>query len=65
MLRAGGALDDVKSDDEDERIGIKIVRRALEEPVRWIAQNAGQEGAIVVAKIRENDEAAFGFDAQK
>ena len=64
LLRAGGALDDVKSDDEDERIGIKIVRRALEEPVRWIAQNAGQEGAIVVAKIRENDEAAFGFDAQ-
>ena len=64
FLRAAGALADVKADDDDEQIGIKIVRRALEEPVRWIAQNAGQEGAIVVAKIRENDEASFGFDAQ-
>ena len=64
LLRAGDALDDAKSDDEDEQIGINIVRRSLEEPVRWIAQNAGQEGAIVVAKIRENSEAAFGFNAQ-
>ena len=65
LLRAGEeALDDVKSDDEDEQIGINIVRRSLEEPVRWIAQNAGQEGAIVVAKIRENSDAAFGFNAQ-
>ncbi len=64
LLRAGATLADLKADDEDEQIGINIVRRALEEPVRWIAQNAGQEGAIVVAKIRENDEAAFGFDAQ-
>ena len=64
LLRAAGALADLKSDDEDEQIGIKIVRRALEEPVRWIAQNAGQEGAIVVAKIREKDEEAFGYNAQ-
>ncbi len=64
LLRAGSALADLKADDEDEQIGINIVRRALEEPVRWIAQNAGQEGAIVVAKIRENDEANFGFNAQ-
>ena len=64
FLRAAGALADLKSDDEDEQIGIKIVRRALEEPVRWIAQNAGQEGAIVVAKIRENEEANYGFNAQ-
>jgi len=64
LLRAADGLDDVKSDDEDEQIGIKIVRRALEEPVRWIAQNAGQEGAIVVAKIRENSDLAYGFNAQ-
>ena len=64
FLRAAGALADLKSDDEDEQIGIKIVRRAIEEPVRWIAQNAGQEGAIVVAKIREKDEEAFGYNAQ-
>ena len=64
FLRAGAALADMKSDGEDEQIGINIVRRALEEPVRWIAQNAGQEGAIVVAKIREKDEATFGYNAQ-
>ncbi len=64
LLRAGEALGDLKSEDEDEQIGINIVRRSLEEPVRWIAQNAGQEGAIVVAKVRENSEANFGFNAQ-
>ncbi len=64
LLRAADALLDLKTDDEDERIGIKIVRRSLEEPVRWIAQNAGQEGAIVVAKIRENSDPTFGFNAQ-
>ena len=64
LLRAGEALDGLKSDDEDEQSGINIVRRSLEAPVRWIAQNAGQEGAIVVAKIRENSEANYGFDAQ-
>ena len=64
LLHAGGSLADVKADDEDEQIGINIVRRALEEPVRWIAQNAGHEGAIVVDKIRAGKEAAYGFNAQ-
>ena len=64
LLRAGEVLGDLKSDDEDEQIGINIVRRSLEEPVRWIAQNAGQEGAIVVAKVREQSESNFGFNAQ-
>jgi len=64
LLRAGDALADLKTDDEDERIGINIVRRSLEAPVRWIAQNAGQEGAIVVAKVRENSDPTFGFNAQ-
>ncbi len=64
LLRAGEVLGDLKSDDEDEQTGINIVRRSLEEPVRWIAQNAGQEGAIVVAKVREKSESNFGFNAQ-
>ncbi len=64
LLRAGDVLKDLKSDNEDEQIGINVVRRALEEPVRWIAQNAGQEGAIVVAKVREKSESNFGFNAQ-
>ena len=64
LLRAGEALGDLKSDDEDEQTGINIVRRSLEEPVRWIAQNAGHEGAIVVAKVREKSESNFGFNAQ-
>ena len=64
LLRAGNALKNMKSDDEDGQIGINIVRRALEEPVRWIAQNAGQEGAIVVVNIRAREETAYGFNAQ-
>ena len=64
LLRAGDVLNDLKSDNEDEQIGINIVRRSLEEPVRWIAQNAGHEGAIVVAKLREKSESNFGFNAQ-
>ena len=64
LLRAGDVLNDLKSDDADERTGINIVRRSLEEPVRWIAQNAGHEGAIVVAKVREKSESNFGFNAQ-
>ena len=64
LLRAADVLKDLKSDNEDEQIGINVVRRALEEPVRWIAQNAGHEGAIVVAKVRENSEPNFGLNAQ-
>ena len=64
LLRAGDVLDSVKSDDEDEQIGIKLLHRSLEAPVRWIAQNAGHEGAIVVAKVRESSEANYGFNAQ-
>jgi chaperonin GroEL len=64
LLRAAEALADFKLDDHDEQIGIKIVRRALEEPLRWIAQNAGHEGAIIVEKVRANKEANYGFNAQ-
>jgi chaperonin GroEL len=50
--------------DDDERLGIEIVRRACEEPVRWIASNAGHEGSIVVSKIKESRERHWGFNAQ-
>jgi len=50
--------------DEDERIGVNIFRRALSEPTRIIAQNAGYEGAIVVDRIREADQFGFGFNAE-
>jgi len=50
--------------DEDEKVGAEIVRRALEEPIRMIAQNAGAEGSIVVAKVREAKEKNLGYNAQ-
>ena len=62
LIRAVPALETLKL-DEDQQIGVNIVRRALEEPLRLIAQNAGHEGAIVVGKVKESDEANFGFDA--
>src|ERR671932_298691 len=63
FIRAQKALDDFKLEDEDEQIGVTIVRRALEEPLRQIAQNAGHEGSVVVEKVRANNNAAFGFNA--
>lgn len=53
-----------KLEDEDEQIGAQIVRRALEEPLRQIAQNAGHEGSIIVEKVRAEKNANFGFNAQ-
>lgn len=65
LVRASKVLDDFKTEaeDSDEQIGVSIVKRALEEPLRQIAQNAGQEGAVIVGKVRENDSANFGFNA--
>ncbi|MGH9482850.1 MAG: chaperonin GroEL, partial [Terriglobales bacterium] len=64
LLRAEKAVAALKADD-DEKIGVDIVRRALEEPLRQIAQNAGLEGAIVVGKVRDhNGDAGYGFNAQ-
>ena len=51
LLRAQTALDEVKLEREDEQIGVEILRRALESPLRWIAQNAGAEGSIVVERV--------------
>jgi len=63
MLRAAKALDKHKFEG-DEQIGLEVVRRACEEPLRQIANNAGSEGAIVAAKVREHENVNFGFNAQ-
>jgi len=57
------ALEKVKLHD-DEAIGVNIVKRALEEPIRQIAQNAGHEGALVVGRVRESKDENFGFNAE-
>ncbi len=63
FIRAQKALAQFRLDDEDEQTGANIVRRALEEPLRQIAENAGQEGSIVVEKVRAESNANFGFNA--
>jgi chaperonin GroEL len=63
LLAAQKSLDKVKRDDPDEMIGVQIVRRSLEEPLRQIAQNAGAEGSIVVEKVREKGTKNFGYNA--
>jgi len=64
LLRAQVALAKLKTTDSDEQVGVNIVRRALEEPTRIIASNAGVEGSIVVEKIRNAKEKAFGYNAR-
>ncbi|HEX9729830.1 MAG TPA: chaperonin GroEL [Gemmatimonadales bacterium] len=64
LLRAQSVLKKVKGGDPDEQVGIDIVRRALEEPMRIIAQNAGVEGSIVVERVRTNESSSFGYNAQ-
>ncbi len=61
LIRASAGLESLRV-SEDEKVGVNIVRKALEDPARWIAQNAGWEGSIVVDKIK-NNKGAFGFNA--
>src|SRR5689334_4853620 len=63
LIRASKALESLKLGG-DEQIGVNIVKRALEEPLRLIASNAGHEGAIVVGKVRESAQADYGFNAE-
>jgi len=65
LLRAQKALDKLKAKNEDIQIGINIVRRSLEEPLRQIANNAGYEGSVVVNDVRNQTGAEMGFDAYK
>ena len=68
LVRAAKALDKFKASadgegDPDEQIGVTIVRRALEEPLRQIVQNAGKEGAVIVEKVREGKKESYGYNA--
>ena len=63
LLRASNALT-VKGANPDQQAGINLVKRALQEPLRQIVQNAGDEGSVVVGKILENASLTFGYDAQ-
>ena len=64
LLRAVKALDGLPTANDDQRVGIDIVRRAIEAPVRQIAENAGAEGSIIVGKLREKTDLSFGWNAQ-
>jgi chaperonin GroEL len=64
LLRATEALKKVRTHNEDQRHGVDIVRKALSAPARQIAINAGEDGSVIVGKILEKDQYAFGFDAQ-
>ena len=63
VLRAMSALDKVKTDSDDEKTGVDIVRRALVAPIKMIAENSGLDGSIVAAKVMESDDLNFGYDA--
>jgi chaperonin GroEL len=64
LLKASKVLDGFKGDNDDQEAGVAIVRRALQAPIRQIAENAGVEGSIVVGKVLENTSPTFGFNAQ-
>jgi chaperonin GroEL len=64
LLKASKVLDGFKGDNDDQEAGVAIVRRALQAPIRQIAENAGVEGSIVVGKVLENKSPTFGFNAQ-
>jgi len=64
LVRCQSALEDLKFKNDDEETGAEIVRRALEEPLRQIVANSGEEGAIVVGKIRDSKDNNYGYNAQ-
>ncbi|AMY10998.1 Stress protein H5 [Luteitalea pratensis] len=63
LIRAGKALESLKLDTHDQQVGVNIIKRAIEEPMRWIATNAGQEGTIIVQRVKENDTVEYGYNA--
>jgi len=64
LLRATRALDKLKADNDDQRVGIQIVRKAISAPARQICVNAGEDGSVIVGKILEKDQYGYGYDAQ-
>src|SRR5471030_1143981 len=65
LLYAIRALDKLRTGNDDQKVGVEIVRRALQAPVRQIAENAGEDGAVVAGKMLDQKDPNFGFDAQK
>jgi chaperonin GroEL len=65
LLRSTEALKRIRTDNDDQKTGVEIVRRALQAPIRQIANNAGEDGSIVVGKIMDKDQYSYGYDAQK
>ena len=63
LLRAGRVLDGLKPGNDDQRVGIEIIRKSLQSPVRQIAENAGVEGSIVVGKLQDKKDANYGYNA--
>jgi chaperonin GroEL len=64
LARASLILAALKSDNEDQRVGIEIVRKAIQVPLRQIAENAGEDGAVIAGKVLDKNDYAYGFDAQ-
>ena len=64
LLHASKVLKDMKGDNADQEAGIQIVRRAIQMPLRQIAENAGVDGAVVAGKVMDSKDEKFGFDAQ-
>ena len=64
LARASLVLDDLKHENESQKVGIEIVRRAVQTPLRQIVENAGKDGAVIAAKVLENPSYNYGFDAQ-
>ncbi len=65
LLVAGKTLDNLKPENQDQKVGIEIIRKATEAPIRQIAENAGVDGAVVAGKVLESKDANFGYNAQK
>jgi chaperonin GroEL len=64
LARASLILAKVKADNDDQRVGIDIIRKAIQVPLRQIAENAGEDGAVISGKVLDKDDYAYGFDAQ-
>ena len=64
LARASLILSKLKADNDDQRVGIEIVRKAVQNPLRQIAENAGEDGAVIAGKILDRDEYNWGYDAQ-
>ncbi len=64
LINSIAALDALNVEDEDQRVGVNIVRKAIQSPVRQIAENSGEDGSVIAGKIMEHEEANWGFNAQ-